>query len=219
MTRKALVASIADDIEALNQTPVRRVAIDGVDGAGKTHFADELATELRCRNTPVIRASVDGFHQPRHIRHQRGRNSPEGFYRDSYDYESLIALLLNPLSPGGNGEYVSRVYDVEADQPVKKSPHQAVPGAVLVFDGIFTHRPELRPYWDYSIWLEVPFTTSIPRAATRGNLNPDPNHPSNHRYTAGQRLYIAECDPQSHATIQIDNTNLTHPTTSAFDTT
>jgi hypothetical protein len=34
-----------------------------VDGAGKTHFADEVATELTQRGVPAIRTSVDGFHR------------------------------------------------------------------------------------------------------------------------------------------------------------
>jgi uridine kinase len=29
--------------------------------------------------------------------------------------------------------------------------------AILLFDGIFLHRPELRPYWDFSIFLAVNF--------------------------------------------------------------
>jgi uridine kinase len=199
----------ADDILALRAANIRRVAVDGVDGAGKTHFADQLAAELVRRDTPVIRASVDGFHQPAEHRHRRGRNSPEGFYRDSYDYDSLTALLLNPLSPGGNGSYVRAVYDVHAEQPVDIIVERAEPGAVLVFDGIFTHRDELAGYWDYSIWLEVPFEISIPRGAQRGYGNPNPKARSNHRYIAGQQLYLAECNPQHRATIVIDNTHLT----------
>jgi len=64
---------------------VLRVGIDGVDGAGKTTFADELAAALAPFGRPVIRAGVDGFHHPRAVRYRRGRESPEGFFRDSYD--------------------------------------------------------------------------------------------------------------------------------------
>jgi uridine kinase len=62
-TRATLITGIAEQVLALPATDIRRVAIDGVDGAGKTHFADELATELDRRGIPVIRASVDGFHR------------------------------------------------------------------------------------------------------------------------------------------------------------
>ena len=57
-----------------------RVAIDGVDASGKTALADELVPLIEERGRPVIRASVDGFHQPRSLRYQRGVNSPEGYY-------------------------------------------------------------------------------------------------------------------------------------------
>lgn len=53
---------------------------DGVDGAGKTTFADELAAVLRAAGRTVLRASVDGFHGPQAHRHRRGRHAWEGFW-------------------------------------------------------------------------------------------------------------------------------------------
>jgi hypothetical protein len=50
---------------ALSRDGFLRIAVDGVDGAGKTHLADELARALRLFALPIIRASVDGFHNPR----------------------------------------------------------------------------------------------------------------------------------------------------------
>jgi uridine kinase len=187
------------------------VAVDGVDGAGKTHFADELASELTARGAAVIRASVDGFHNPLRLRYRRGRSSPEGFFRDSYNYERLIRLLLAPLSPGGSGRYVRRVYDVHAERAVAGPIEQAAPEAVLVFDGIFVHRDVLAGFWDYSVWLEVPFAVSVPRGAQRGYGNADLGAASNRRYVQGQRLYVTECDPQARATIVIDNEHLDRP--------
>jgi uridine kinase len=212
MKRSTLIAKLADDIQALSSTTIRKVAIDGVDGAGKTHFGDELAAELTRRGEPVIRASVDGFHHPAAHRHRRGRSSPQGYFGDSYDYSRLRTLLLQPLSPGDTGDYVRKIYDVHTESPVEIHAEHAAAGSILVFDGIFTHRDELAAYWDYSIWLEVPFKISIPRGAARGYGHPDPAAPSNHRYVEGQRLYLAECHPQSRATININNTDLANPT-------
>jgi uridine kinase len=189
----------------------RRVAIDGVDGAGKTHFADELAAVLTTRGVPVVRASADGFHHPPAIRHARGRGSPEGYFHDSYDYARLTGLLLDPLGPDGSGRFVRAVYDVHAESPVDAGTETAEPGAILVLDGIFTHRDELVRYWDYSVWLEVPFDVSIPRGAARGYGDPDPAAPSNRRYIEGQRLYLATCAPRSRATAVVDNTDLARP--------
>jgi uridine kinase len=206
--RAELLSTLADEILA---RAARRVAVDGVDGAGKTHLADELAAVLAGRGAEVVRASVDGFHHPRERRHRRGRGSPEGYFRDSYDYPRLIELLLEPFGPGGSRRYVSAVYDVFAESPVRVAPRTAGPDAILLLDGIFTHRDELAGFWDYSIWLDVPFTVSIPRGAARGYGDGDPHAETNHRYIAGQRLYIAECDPRSRATVAVDNTDLAHP--------
>jgi uridine kinase len=206
--RAELLSTLAGEIVARGAW---RVAVDGVDGAGKTHLADELAAVLADRGAEVVRASVDGFLHPRELRHRRGRGSPEGYFRDSFDYSRLVKLLLEPLGPAGSRRYVGAVYDVFAESPVRAEPRTAGPDAILLLDGIFTHRDELAGYWDYSVWLDVPFTVSIPRGAARGYGDPDPHAETNHRYIEGQRLYIAECDPRSRATVVIDNTDLAHP--------
>lgn len=202
--------------QAILETPspfVLRVAIDGVDGAGKTHFADELATVLEPSGRPIIRASVDGFHHPRERRYRLGRRSPEGFYRDSYDYAALKEHLLEPLSPGGSGRYRSAIYDVRAEEPVSVPPEQAEAGAILLFDGIFLHRSELQGYWNLSVWLEVPFSVSSPRGAARGEGfgSPNPDAESNCRYVEGQRLYQLEASPEHHATVVVNNVDLNAP--------
>ncbi len=45
-----------------------RVAIDGIDAAGKTTLADELAELLDRADCQVLRASIDGFHHPASVR-------------------------------------------------------------------------------------------------------------------------------------------------------
>jgi uridine kinase len=209
--RQQLTAEVADAILESPAAGFRRVGIDGVDGAGKTHFADELAEELRGRGTPVVRASVDGFHEPARTRHRRGRNSPEGFYRDSFDYGRLIRLLIDPFGPAGSGRYVREVYDWQRERELRRQPEQAEPGSILVLDGIFVHRDVLMRFWDYSVWLDVPFTVAIPRGAKRAYGDPDPDSPANQRYIGGQRLYIAECNPKARASLVIDNTDLDNP--------
>jgi uridine kinase len=211
--RLSLLHQVASLLPERPNARISRIAIDGVDGAGKTVFADELAAVLTAQGKPVIRASVDGFHHPRAVRYQRGRDSAEGFFRDSYDYAALRRWLLDPLSAGGSGRYRRAVFDVSADAPVSLPEEMAPPGACLVFDGIFLHRPELQAYWDFSVFLDVDFAVSIPRGAQRGPGfgSPDPEAASNRRYIEGQKLYFAESQPQKHATLVIDNTDLAAP--------
>src|SRR5712691_8489252 len=91
--RRQVLATVARAVSRRSTTGVMRVGVDGVDGAGKTHFADELAELLKASGRSAIRASVDGFHNPKAVRYRRGRGSPEGFFHDSYDYDQLKVAL------------------------------------------------------------------------------------------------------------------------------
>lgn len=204
--RRATLEAVADDLERRLGHGVLRVAVDGVDGAGKTVFADELAAVLRGRTIAVIRASVDGFHNPQELRYRRGRSSPLGFFADSYDYASLLRLLLDPLGPGGDRTYVTAIHDVGHERALELAPETAPDGSVLVLDGIFLHRDELWSSWDYSVFLDVDLAVSVPRGAQRlGGADPDPDAESNRRYVEGQRLYLGRCEPRQRASVVIDN--------------
>ena len=209
--RQEILRIVADAILRLSTANIIRVGIDGVDGAGKTVFGDELARLLEASGRTTIRASVDSFHNPKATRYRLGRHSPSGYFLDSYNYAQLKAALLDPLSPGGTGYYRTAIFDYMVDSSVSVPEAQAAPGDILVFDGIFLHRPELRLYWDFSIFLDVGFNVSIPRSAQRGGGSPDPQAPENRRYVEGQELYLRECDPKRYATIVINNEALASP--------
>jgi uridine kinase len=209
--RAQVLAAVVGVVSRRSAAGLVRVGIDGVDGAGKTYFADELAARLNASGRPTIRASIDGFHNPKAIRYRRGRGSPEGFFHDSYDYGQLKAVLLDPLGPGGTGRYRTAVFDHRADEPVQTPVQQASPGDILIVDGIFLHRPELRAYWDYSVFLEVAFDIAIPRGAQRGEGSADARAPENRRYVEGQKLYLRTCEPKRFATMTINNDDLLAP--------
>lgn len=206
--RRALLERLAAALLALDSRATLRVGIDGVDGAGKTMLADELREALAPSGRPVIRAGVDGFHHPRAVRYRLGRESPEGFFRESYDYAALEAALLGPLSPGGSGVYRRQVFDVDADRAVSAPIERVATGALLLFDGIFLHRPELRAYWDFSIFLRVEWARNH-RSRAEGGA--DPEDPHQRRYAEGQALYFRECRPWERATVVIDNDDLDAP--------
>lgn len=188
-----------------------RVGIDGPDGSGKTWFADELATALRDAGRAVFRVSADDFHHVRAVRYRRGRDSPEGCWLDSYDYDRLQADVLAPLGPDGDRRYRPRAHDLVTDEILDPPWQQAEPGSVLVLDGLFLHRDELAGRWDFSVFLDVPFAETARRLAARDGSVPDPTHPSLRRYVEAQRLYFRTCTPQQRAGVVVDNADLDAP--------
>ena len=203
--------------EAQRRYPAGRViiAIDGIDGVGKSTFADGLAEVFAETGSAVFRASIDGFHRPRAERYVRGRRSPEGYYLDSYDYATFRRVLIDPFRDGaqtaGTTGFQLAAFDVVRDAPVESQWVTAPLDAVLVVDGIFLHRAELRDLWDWSVWLDAPEAVACARMALRDGSDPDPAAPANARYRQGQALYLRDAQPEAAASAIVDNADLAHP--------
>lgn len=208
VSRDCLVGMFVDLIASRRPRRVLRVAVDGPDTAGKTTLADELADNL-AGIREVIRASIDGFHQPQRVRHRRGRLSPEGFYHDSFDYAAIRRLVLDPLGPDGDRRYRVAAYDYRLEAAVDTPVREASDGAVLVFDGVFLLRPELRDAWDLSIFIDVSPGEALRRAQVRdaelmGGVDAVRER-YRLRYLPGQQLYRETARPSSVADVVIDN--------------
>jgi uridine kinase len=182
---------LADLIAALRPTPPRRVvrvAIDGPDAAGKTTLAARLAGLLASTHT-VLRCSVDDFHHPPQIRHRQGSLSPAGYYQDSFDYPAVRGRL------------------TEIDQSAED--------AVLLFEGVFLLRPELRACWDFTVYLDISPDESLRRALIRDvELFGSPQvvrERYRQRYLPGQQLYREAAAPMRVADVVIDNHDPARP--------
>lgn len=214
--RSDVICKLAARIHSLELGHPIRVAIDGIDGAGKTSLADELADLLASLGRPVIRASLDSFHRNRAERYRRGEDSAEGYYRDSFDYAALATALLEPLGPDGNGRYRTEVFDHSDDRPVRQELQTADPTAVLLFDGVFLLRPEIVHSWDFTIFLKTSFAVALERGvsrdATRFGTSGAARDRYRLRYQPGQRLYFAEADPENRADVVVINDELSRPT-------
>ena len=165
-----------------------RIGIDGVDGAGKTSLAEEVAQLLTKRKRPAVRVSLDFFERAPAERYARGELSPDGYYLDAFDVERLRAHVLSIGGP---------------------------PEVVVVTDGIFLQRPALADLWDATVWVEADLDVAAERAMERDLLrldSPDAEREGYRlRYFPAQRRYIEEERPQERATFVLRNTGLDEP--------
>jgi len=208
-TRGELLDRLADAIESATLPHPLRVAVDGPPAAGKTTLADELALLLRARGREVIRTSTESFHLPREQRYRRGEFSPEANYYDSFDYETLRRVLLDPLGPDGDRRYQHAIYDLDTDTAVSPPVAAAPANAVLLLDGVFLLRPELIGRWDLSIFVSATFERILDRARIRdlGRLGStaEVDRRFRTRYIPAQKLYFATARPADHADIVVHN--------------
>jgi uridine kinase len=202
--RPALITRLRDLIMSRRPSHVLRVAVDGPDAAGKTTLAAELAQALAGARETIL-ASVDGFHRPRQLRLR--------YYEDAFDYPAVRTSLLEPLGPEGDRCYRTAVFDYRTDSVVDEPVRQAANGAVLLFDGVFLLRPELRGFWDLSIFLDVSPEETLRRALVRdAELFGDAVRARYRlRYLPAQRHYRAAAEPAERADVVIDNEDPARP--------
>lgn len=211
LARRDLLDALADEFLSNSARGRTLIAVDGVDGAGRTRFADDLAARLGRGSHPVFRASIDGFHRPRGDRYLRGKDSPLGYYEDSYDYDLFRRVLVEPFRLGGSAGFVTAAYDVRRDAQVGMDFKTGPQDATLIVDGVFLNRPELRGLWNWSVWLDVLAEVADGRLKARDGQGIAP------RYRDGQALYLAQADPRTVASVIVDNTDPDRPLRSFAD--
>lgn len=214
MNKSDLIEYLENKILEVNKKrPI--IAIDGIDASGKSSLAKEIASRLKEKLYKVQLVHIDDFHYPKVIRYSKGKDSPQGFYFDSYDYQTIISKLIIPFK---NQEKVIIIksFDLENDKEniIKTEVEE---NTILIVEGIFLQRKELDAYWDLKIFLDVEFEIAEKRNLIR-DLNTNPNADKeniidrfNKRYKAGQILYFEYENPKNKADIVIDNNDYNNP--------
>jgi uridine kinase len=215
LPRDSLLGLICAHVTARSLGHPVRVAVDGITASGKSTWADALADRVRANGRAAIRISMDGFHHRRERRHRQGRLSADGYYEDAYDLATAARDLLAPLGPGGTLRYRERAIDLATDRAVEDAWQIASPDAVLIVDGSFLQRPELRGLWDEVVYLDVPFDVAMHRGLRRDAAAFGGEHNARtafeHRYHAAGRRYLRDVDPARRATVVVDNTDFDRP--------
>ncbi len=206
--RRQLLKDLADELLAGDRHGRLLIAVDGPTAAGKTTFADELALALRDEGATVFRASMDDFLLPRARRYARGRTSAQGRYEDSYDYSLFRRVLVDPFLMAGSTGFTLAGFDRERDVPYESEWQTAQADAIVVVDGSFTLRPELRGIWYSSIWLEADSEERERRIEQRDGFAP--NSAEAGRYTGAFELYL-KSSPADAAAITVDNSDVAAP--------
>jgi uridine kinase len=215
MKQQELIKYMADVVLNTKRHHPVRIGIDGVDASGKTTLANSLADYLKSQKIDVIRASIDGFHNPKSIRYKKGHNSPEGYYKDSFNNQAIVDNLLAPLGENGNLQYKKAIFDFKTDSEVVLPVEAAKKDSILIMDGVFLFRPEIVNYWDLKIFVEADFKITVSRATKRDGYYLGSEQEIlakyNQRYVPGQQLYFQEAQPQEKADIIIENSDFENP--------
>ncbi|HWE81622.1 MAG TPA: hypothetical protein VG265_08215 [Gaiellaceae bacterium] len=136
----------------------RLIAIDGCGGSGKSTLARQLASVLPASSV----VEFDDFYLPSADRRERARRGDREIGGD-FDWRRLRDQVLEPLASGAPCRY--RRHDWERDEPGVQA---TVPASeVVIVEGSYVTRPELRGYFDLTIWVEAPRELRLERGLER----------------------------------------------------
>lgn len=157
------------------------VGIDGYSAAGKSSLARRLAEVLPA----VTVVEIDDFYRVMDEDERFALAPQEGYGRD-YDWERLRSDVLEPLSAGRVARY--RRYDWDTGS--LGSWVEVKPEGVVVVEGVYSLRPELRPFYDVSLFV------ATPSAARKLRQHSRPESDAwKLRWDAAERFYVATHRP------------------------
>ena len=134
------------------------VAIDGLTCAGKSTLASQVAGALQ--DATVV--GIDGFYRPM-AAGERAMLGPRESYDLYFDWERLLRDVLIPLSRHSRARY--RRHDWVANGLAEW--HQIEPRTVIIVEGVYSTRPELRPYFNVTVYVDAPRDVRLARLLDR----------------------------------------------------
>lgn len=205
----AIIVSQIKKIQNEKSKPIR-VAVNGIEGTGKTTFASALVKYLNGNRMKAVHVSIDGYHFNKEVRYRQGRDSSKGYYENSYNEAAFVEHVLQ-RSQGSPPEYVEATHDLVTDEYLDLCPKRIEDDTVLVTDGCYLLKPIFNDFWDFRIYLKTDFETAKIRGAKRdqdalGGYD-EARRKFELRYHAASKLYISDVNPENLADLIIDNTD------------
>lgn len=186
------------------------IAIDGIDGSGKSTFARRLRAALDELGTRAVIVSVDDF---RCRVDWHAVVEAEAYYDAYYDFARCQACLDAFLA--GTPRVDVPVWDIASERVVGTKPLELAGAGIAVVEGVMPLRvPHAAA--GLVVYLDVAEGEArrriVERDLGKGRARADVEHRIDHRYVPAQRRYHAAFDPRTRADVVIDNASVARVT-------
>jgi len=170
---------------------VAQVAIDGLDGSGKSRFADALARACAGQGIPATVVRVDDFRRPDVLVGVDATHETDAYYQGYYDFAAVDRRL------------------AEAADSQERAG-----AALIIVEGVFVLRSRVAASAPL-VLLEVDRGVALARIRARdaaaGRGNDEIDRRIQRRYLPAQDRYRAAFDPVRRAALVVDNSDWAAP--------
>ncbi len=182
------------------------VAVTGIDGCGKGHVAARLVAALRAEALRAVAIGIDGWLNLPHVRF--GKDDPAAhFYRHAIRFEPMFRQLILPLRDRRSRMLVAD-YAEETATAFRQHLYLYENVEVIVLEGIYLLKRELRDRYDLSLWIDCSFETALARAVARAQEGLPPEETVRaYRtiYFPAQEMHLQRDDPRAAASAILNN--------------
>lgn len=194
------------------------VAVDGIDGSGKSILARQLAEAAVRAGTPVVILGIDDFRRPVDWA-SGGRAEADIYYDDYYDLGHLDRCLAAFAAGERSVEiphFDSRTERLEGTRTIHFDG-----AAIALVEGVFALRVPAVAASAALIYLRTSFAEArrriLARDTARGRTVENVNHRIDARYFPSQRRYLRDHDPVGRADVIVENEDFAAPRLGRFD--
>ena len=189
MTTAAAAELLCDIAERLAESRGRTIiAIDGRCAGGKTTLAHAAEELLLARGIPCRTLHTDDFFLRPEQRTEQRMKTAGG----NMDFERLRDEVLLPLSRGES--CLCRPYRCHGVQP---EPYTADGNGITLIEGAYSCRPELRRFYDRTIFIDIEHTEQAERILRRNGA--ERARAFAERWIPLEERYISELHPELSA--------------------
>ena len=195
MTPESMVRAACSLIDPRKKEGIRLfIAIDGGAGSGKSMLARGIQAQRESVN--ILR--TDDFLRPLN-EHTIANLAPEKLYELYFQWERMRDEALIPLRRGETATY--QRYDWSTDRLLEWETIK--PTEIVLVEGVYSSRPELRPMLDAGIFIEAPKSERLKRIKSR-----NPNEPTNWLipWLKAEDYYLNQIRPQETADLILPST-------------
>ncbi|NEQ36213.1 MAG: uridine kinase [Okeania sp. SIO3I5] len=169
-------------------------------------MANEVFNLLQAKSLKVALVSLDAWHNSQDIRFNE-INSAQHFYENAFRWEELFNSLIIPLKSQKSIRLEAELIDIKTDN-FYSYIYDFQNIDIIIIEGIFLFKEPFIKEYDFKLWLNCSFETTLKRALSRrqeGLTKEQTIYDYQTTYFPAQTIHFKQDNPQKVASLVIDN--------------